>query len=57
MKARLVTVGHSNLAQGDFVRLVEQRRRVDDLIGSAARPHRLTACARVEKGHLTYERA
>jgi len=36
--------------------VVEKRRRVDELVGDRARPHRLTACARIERRHLTYDR-
>ncbi|HYY53567.1 MAG TPA: DUF488 domain-containing protein [Myxococcales bacterium] len=35
--------------------VVEKRRRVDELVGDRARPHRLTVCARIERGRLTYE--
>jgi uncharacterized protein (DUF488 family) len=35
--------------------VVEKKRRVDELVGDRARPHRLTVCARIERGHLTYE--
>lgn len=35
--------------------VVEKKRRVDELVGKRARPHRLTACARVVRGKLTYE--
>jgi uncharacterized protein (DUF488 family) len=35
--------------------VVEKKRRVDELVGNRARPHRLTVCARVERGRLTYE--
>lgn len=35
--------------------VVEKKRRVDELVGDRARPHRLTVCARVDEGHLTYE--
>jgi uncharacterized protein (DUF488 family) len=38
----------------DFL-VVEKRRRVDELIGVRARPHRLTACARIVRGKLSYE--
>ena len=34
---------------------IEKKRRVDELVGDRSRPHRLTVCARVEKGHLTYD--
>lgn len=39
---------------GDYL-TVEKRRRVDELVGTRLRPHRPTACARVVRGHLTYE--
>lgn len=39
---------------GDYL-VVEKRRRVDELVGNRPRPHRLSVCARVEEGHLTYE--
>lgn len=35
--------------------VVQKRRRVDELLGKRARPHRLTVCARVVRGKLTYE--
>lgn len=35
--------------------VVEKRRRVDELVGDRARPHRLTACARIGRGKLTYD--
>jgi uncharacterized protein (DUF488 family) len=35
--------------------VVEKKRRVDELVGNRARPHRLTVCARIERGRLTYE--
>jgi uncharacterized protein (DUF488 family) len=35
--------------------VVQKKRRVDELIGGRTRPHRLTACARIEGGRLTYE--
>ncbi len=35
--------------------VVVRRRRVDELVGDRSRPHRLTVCARVERGRLTYE--
>jgi uncharacterized protein (DUF488 family) len=35
--------------------VVQKKRRVDELVGNRARPHRLTVCARVERGRLTYE--
>ncbi|HET9754552.1 MAG TPA: DUF488 domain-containing protein [Myxococcales bacterium] len=38
----------------DFL-VVEKRRRVDELVGARARPHRLTACARIVRGKLSYE--
>jgi len=38
----------------DFL-VVEKKRRVDELVGDRARPHRLTACARVVRGKLSYE--
>ena len=37
--------------------VVEKKRRVDELVGDRARPHRLTACARVVKGALRYDLA
>jgi uncharacterized protein (DUF488 family) len=39
---------------GDYL-VVERKRRVDELVGNRLRPHRLTACARIERGRLTYE--
>jgi uncharacterized protein (DUF488 family) len=38
----------------DFL-VVEKKRRVDELVGPRARPHRLTTCARIARGRLTYE--
>jgi uncharacterized protein (DUF488 family) len=38
----------------DFL-VVEKKRRVDELVGARARPHRLTACARLVGGKLSYE--
>ena len=35
--------------------VVEKKRRVDELVGNRARPHRLTVCARIDRGRLTYE--
>ncbi len=35
--------------------VVEKKRRVDELVGDRARPHRLTACARVVRKRLSYE--
>jgi uncharacterized protein (DUF488 family) len=35
--------------------VVERKRRVDELVGERARPHRLTVCARIERGRLTYQ--
>ncbi|MGZ6125905.1 MAG: DUF488 family protein, N3 subclade, partial [Myxococcales bacterium] len=35
--------------------VVQRKRRVDELVGRRARPHRLTVCARVERGKLTYQ--
>jgi len=35
--------------------VVQKKRRVDELVGRRARPHRLTVCARIERGRLTYE--
>ena len=35
--------------------VVEKKRRVDELVGDRARPHRLTACARAVRGRLTYD--
>lgn len=37
--------------------VVERKKRVDDLVGDARRPHRLTVCARRIRGHLSYELA
>lgn len=35
--------------------VVQKKRRVDELVGQRARAHRLTTCARVERGKLTYD--
>ena len=35
--------------------VVGKKRRVDELVGDRPRPHRLTACARLERGRLTYD--
>ena len=35
--------------------VVEKKRRVDELVGDRARPHRLTVCARADRGRLTYD--
>ena len=35
--------------------VVEEGEPVDDLIGKVRRPHRLTACARRVRGHLSYQ--
>jgi uncharacterized protein (DUF488 family) len=32
-----------------------KRRRVDELVGKRARPHRFTVCARVRRGKLSYD--
>ena len=39
---------------GDYL-VLEKKRRVDELVGARVRPHRRTACARVVRGHLTYD--
>ncbi len=39
---------------GDYL-VLEKKRRVDELVGDRARPHRRTPCARVVRGHLTYD--
>lgn len=38
----------------DYV-TVEKQRAVEELVGDRARPHRLSACARVVRGHLRYD--
>jgi uncharacterized protein (DUF488 family) len=38
----------------DFL-VVNRRRRVDDLVGDRRQPHRLTVCARIAGGRLTYQ--
>lgn len=35
--------------------VVQKERRVDELVGDRLRPHRLTVCARIERGRLTYD--
>lgn len=35
--------------------VVDKKRRVEELVGDRARPHRLTVCARVVRGKLSYE--
>jgi uncharacterized protein (DUF488 family) len=35
--------------------VVEKKRRVDDLVGDRRQPHRLTACARIAGGRLSYQ--
>ena len=35
--------------------VVEKGEPVDDLVGDARRAHRLTACARRVRGHLSYQ--
>jgi len=35
--------------------VVAKKRRVDELVGTRPRPHRLSVCARVVRGKLTYE--
>jgi len=35
--------------------VVQKKRRVDELVGKRARPHRLTVCARIVRGKLTYD--
>jgi uncharacterized protein (DUF488 family) len=35
--------------------VVEKKRRVDDLVGGRRNPHRLTACARITGGRLSYQ--
>ena len=35
--------------------VVQKKRRVDELVGTRARPHRLTVCARIVRGKLTYD--
>ncbi|TMA73471.1 MAG: DUF488 domain-containing protein [Deltaproteobacteria bacterium] len=37
--------------------VVQQTRRVDELVGDRLRPHQLTICARIERGKLTYDLA
>ena len=39
---------------GDYL-VLEKKRRVDELVGDRVRPFRKTACARVVRGHLTYD--
>jgi uncharacterized protein (DUF488 family) len=39
---------------GDYL-AVEKKRKVVELVGNRARPHRRTVCARVVRGHLTYD--
>ena len=39
---------------GDYL-TVEKKRAVEELVGNRARPHRLSVCARIERGHLTYD--
>ena len=39
---------------GDYL-VLEKKRKVEELVGTRARPHRRTACARVVRGHLTYD--
>ncbi len=34
--------------------VVEKHRRVTEIVGTRARPHQLTACARIVRGKLTY---
>jgi uncharacterized protein (DUF488 family) len=34
---------------------VEKKRAVEELVGDRARPHRLSACARVVRGHVRYD--
>jgi uncharacterized protein (DUF488 family) len=34
---------------------LEKKRKVEELVGDRIRPHRPTACARVVRGHLTYD--
>ena len=34
---------------------VEKKRKVEELVGDRLRPHCPTACARVVRGHLTYD--
>jgi len=35
--------------------VVQKKRRVDELVGKRVRPHRLTVCARIAGGKLTYD--
>ena len=35
--------------------VVEEEKPVEDVVGTARRPHRLTACARRVHGHLSYQ--
>ena len=35
--------------------VIEEKEPVDDVIGTGRRPHRLTACARRVRGHLSYQ--
>jgi len=35
--------------------VVEKKRRVDEIVGDRLHPHRLTSCARVVRGRLSYE--
>src|SRR5205085_1520417 len=37
--------------------VVQQTRRVDELVGDRLRPHQVTICARIERGKLTYDLA
>lgn len=39
---------------GDYLAL-EKKRKVLELVGNRARAHRRTVCARVVRGHLTYD--
>jgi len=39
---------------GDYL-VLEKKRKVEELVGTRARPHRRTACARLVRGHLTYD--
>jgi uncharacterized protein (DUF488 family) len=35
--------------------VIERKEPVDDLVGNSRHPHRLTACARRVRGHLSYQ--
>ena len=51
---RLLALARRGSLVADWL-VIEEKEPVDDVIGTARRPHRLTACARRVRGHLSYQ--